>query len=357
MAEISLAGIGHRYALRNYALAPLDMIFEHGRTYALLGPSGCGKTTMLNIISGLLKPSDGRVLIDGRDVTGTETAARNIAQVFQFPVIYSAKSVAENLAFPLVCRGWASDRIRARVGEIAELLGLTATLGKRAYNLTADQKQLISLGRGLVRDDVAALLMDEPLTVIDPQSKFALRRKIKSIIEQARLTVIYVTHDQNEAMTFAHEVLVMKDGAVVQRGTPDELFERPRTAYVGYFIGSPAMNFLDIENMAGRLSVGGLALPATPSLTEAQRQAAGRKLQLGLRPEHIQLADAAETGQFPAEIVAVRDHGSNRVVLLRVGKSTASMKVGRDVDLPVGKVWLKVAPEKMRIYADGILLA
>src|SRR3990170_7510386 len=155
MAQISLKGVGHTYAGKGqggaWALNPLDLVWEDGRTYALLGPSGCGKTTMLNIISGLVRPTRGRVLFDERDVTDMPTAKRNIAQVFQFPVIYGAMSVYENLAFPLVCRKWPRDRIAQKVTEVAEVLDLGRQLRKPARTLTGAEKQLISLGRGLVR--------------------------------------------------------------------------------------------------------------------------------------------------------------------------------------------------------------
>ena len=228
----------------DYALLPLQMSFEDGGAYALLGPSGCGKTTMLNIVSGLLKPSHGTVKFDGRDVTTLTPQQRNIAQVFQFPVIYDTMTVAENLAFPLRNRGVAPDRIRARVGKIAEMLELNGQLDQRASGLSADAKQKISLGRGLVREDVSAVLFDEPLTVIDPHLKWQLRRKLKQIHHELKLTLVYVTHDQVEALTFADRVVVMTRGRAVQVGTAGELFERPSPRFVGHFIGSPGMNFL-----------------------------------------------------------------------------------------------------------------
>ena len=185
MARIDL-DLAHSYmgapaGDQDYALLPLEMTFEEGGAYALLGPSGCGKTTMLNIISGLLVPSRGSVSFDGRDVTHQTPQQRNIAQVFQFPVIYDTMTVAENLAFPLRNRGVAPDRIKARVGQVAEMLELSAQLDQRAAGLAADAKQKISLGRGLVREDVSAVLFDEPLTVIDPHLKWQLRRKLKQI--------------------------------------------------------------------------------------------------------------------------------------------------------------------------------
>src|SRR5688500_1311410 len=169
MARIHLDRIAHAYLPapkdpQDYALKRLDHVWENGGAYALLGPSGCGKTTLLNIISGLITPSEGRVILDGTDVTGLPTAARNIAQVFQFPVIYDTMTVAENLAFPLRNRGVSHADADKRVREIAAMLGLSPILRQKARRLTADVKQKVSLGRGLVREDVSAILFDEPLT-------------------------------------------------------------------------------------------------------------------------------------------------------------------------------------------------
>lgn len=352
MAQIHLDGIGHRYGGTVYALEKSDLLFEDGKAYALLGPSGCGKTTMLNIISGLLFPSDGRVMLGDRDVTSVRTADRNIAQVFQFPVIYQSKTVFGNLAFPLICRGWERRRIEARVDEIAELLGLTSRLGQSARRLTADEKQLISLGRGLVRNDVAALLMDEPLTVIDPQMKFDLRRRIKRANEQTRHTVIYVTHDQNEAMTFADEVLVMRAGGVVQRGTPKELFERPRDEFVGTFIGSPGMNFI-AATVSGRgiligdhVAVAGLPLDASVTTQD---------ITLGIRPEHLRIAREGEDG-VPATVTSMQDHGAVRVVDLRLATGVAKMKLPRGESVPAGRVQVSFPRQHTRFYHGGKLI-
>ena len=228
MARIEL-DLAHAYQPNpqrdeDYALLPLKMRFDDGGAYALLGPSGCGKTTLLNIVSGLIKPSQGGVKFDGIEVTTRTPQQRNIAQVFQFPVIYDTMTVAQNLAFPLRNRGVAADRIAQRVGKIAEMLELSGQLDRRAAGLAADAKQKISLGRGLVREDVSAVLFDEPLTVIDPHLKWQLRRKLKQIHHELKLTLIYVTHDQVEALTFADQVVVMTRGRAVQIGNASELF-------------------------------------------------------------------------------------------------------------------------------------
>ena len=218
------------------------LTWKDGGAYALLGPSGCGKSTLLNIISGLLIPSEGQILFNDQDVTALPPAQRNIAQVFQFPVIYDTMTVYDNLAFPLRNRGRDEDVVKRRVTNIAEMLEVTDMLNVRASNLSPDNKQKISMGRGLVREDVNVVMFDEPLTVIDPHLKWKLRSKLKELHQRVKATMIYVTHDQTEALTFADQVVVMQDGEVVQIGTPVELFERPAHTFVGHFIGSPSMN-------------------------------------------------------------------------------------------------------------------
>ena len=250
MAQITLSHLAHSYLPHpkgedDYALKELNHVWQDGGAYALLGASGCGKTTLLNIISGLLRPSQGKVLFGDRDVTDLPTEERNIAQVFQFPVVYDTMTVRENLAFPLRNRDMDPAYIAARVQEIALMIGMDGVLDRKARRLTADAKQKISLGRGMVRKDVNAILFDEPLTVIDPQMKWELRTQLRELHREFGHTMIYVTHDQTEALTFAERVVVMHDGRVVQMGKPQELFETPAHTFVGYFIGSPGMNLLD----------------------------------------------------------------------------------------------------------------
>src|SRR6478735_6108403 len=262
MARIELDHIRHAYGPNpksnsDYALREVDHVFEDGGAYALLGPSGCGKTTLLNIISGLLAPSHGQLLFNGRDVTRLSTQERNIAQVFQFPVIYDTMTVYDNLAFPLRNRGVAEADVDRKVRETLEMIDLASWAKKKARGLTADQKQKISLGRGLVRSDVNAILFDEPLTVIDPHMKWILRSQLKKLHSQFGFTMVYVTHDQTEALTFADKVVVMHDGQIVQIGTPAELFERPSHTFVGYFIGSPGMNVMPAKVAGSSVSVGG----------------------------------------------------------------------------------------------------
>ncbi|MEU8986714.1 ABC transporter ATP-binding protein [Streptomyces sp. NPDC048558] len=356
MAQLDIVDVGHAYApgaeQERWALNPLKLTFESGKTYALVGPSGCGKTTLLNIVSGLVRPSRGRVLFDGVDVTALPTKARNIAQVFQFPVIYTSMTVYDNLAFPLQCRRWDKARTDAKVRQVAEALDLQGRLKQPARGLTADDKQLISLGRGLVRDDVAAVLMDEPLTVIDPQLKHSLRRKIREITEQFRPTVIYVTHDQYEAMSFAQELLVMKDGRAVQQGTPEQLFEAPSSTYVGYFIGSPAMNFLTVDRSDGPFALGGLPLSGAWDIPRSTAE-----VQVGVRPEYVKIVTEPGPNTFPGRLRGVSDHGAQRVLEVEVAGQPVRAKTPREDGVPVGEDVLVHLPRaKVLPYADGKLL-
>ncbi len=357
MATIELKNIAHTYEPTTdepfYALKGLDLTWQDGGTYALLGPSGCGKTTMLNIISGLLRPSRGKVVFDGTDFTMLPPPKRNIAQVFQFPVIYTRMSVEENLAFPLICRKMPKSEREKRVREVAELLNLTHKLKRPARQLAVDEKQLISLGRGLVRNDVSALLMDEPLTVIDPQLKFQIRRKLKQINELYGLTMVYVTHDQTEAMTFADTIVVMNDGAVVQSGTPQELYNRPRTTYVGYFIGSPAMNFLSCRIRGDRLeTVGGeVALPEGVSIP-----ADAKSLKIGIRPRYVRFTEKKGTGSVRGRVGAIQESGDARVVTVEVRDEKVKVKLPSGAEVPQGEVALEMSRERICVYADDVLL-
>ncbi len=326
----------------DYALLPLKMSFQAGGAYALLGPSGCGKTTMLNIISGLVKPSHGQVRFNGEDVTSKTPQERNIAQVFQFPVIYDTMTVADNLAFPLRNRRMAEAQIRQRVGQIAEMLELSGQLNQRAAGLSADAKQKISLGRGLVRPDVAAILFDEPLTVIDPHLKWQLRRKLKQVHQELKHTLIYVTHDQVEALTFAQEVVVMTRGRAVQVGSAEALFERPAHTFVGHFIGSPGMNFLPAEVRSGQLHIAGQPMPLSRSLPPSW--SAASSLKLGIRPEYISVHQQAGEGCLPAQVLRWQDLGTsglltaqcgNEVLRVRLSPEHTALQVGQTVHLQV----------------------
>jgi len=358
MARIEL-DLAHAYKPEpkqdsDYALLPLQMTFEDGGAYALLGPSGCGKTTLLNIMSGLLAPSRGSVRFDGVDVTRSSPQARNIAQVFQFPVIYDTMTVAENLAFPLRNRQVPKDVINKRVGEIAEVLEMSGQLNQRAANLAADEKQKISLGRGLVRPDVSAVLFDEPLTVIDPHLKWQLRRKIKQIHHELKLTMIYVTHDQVEALTFAEQVVVMTRGRAVQMGSAAELFERPSHTFVGHFIGSPGMNFLAGQVDKSSVSLGNisLSLPLGRTLPPGD-------IKLGIRPEYLTLALPSTPGALPMTVTQVQDVGTHIMLSASFAGQTVKARLAANSGhLDTGDaIWLKVLGDQTCFYKNEEIVA
>jgi glycerol transport system ATP-binding protein len=351
MAKIAIDNLRHSYTpnpqrVEDYALKHVNLDWADGGAYALLGPSGCGKTTLLNLISGLLHPSEGRILFDGRDVTRATPEERNIAQVFQFPVIYDTMTVYDNLAFPLRNRGVAEDDVKQRVESIADMLELTPSLKKRARGLTADGKQKISLGRGLVRSDVNVIMFDEPLTVIDPHLKWQLRSKLKELQQRIKRTMIYVTHDQTEALTFADQVVVMNNGEVVQTGTPIELFEKPMHTFVGHFIGSPGMNLLPCEVKGGKAFVGDHEVPA-----DNVKAAAFGKHEIGVRPEFLTFAKKG----LPVDVVRVSDIGRYRVVETRVVNTAVKLIVPEGETIPEGKGHLVFDPSHTQIYADGWL--
>ena len=351
MAKITLEQIRHSYvanprAEQDFALKKIDATWDDGGAYALLGPSGCGKTTLLNIISGLLTPSEGSVLFDDTDVTITPTSERHIAQVFQFPVVYDTMTVYDNLAFPLRNRGVSEDRIRMRVDEIAAMLDLQGMLRRRAAKLTADGKQKISLGRALVRADVNVIMFDEPLTVIDPHLKWLLRSKLKELHRQVGATMIYVTHDQTEALTFADQVAVMYDGTVVQVGTPVELFEKPNHTFVGHFIGSPGMNVLPCELSGERATFAGTVLQTSSTTTATPDSGV---LEVGVRPEYVRFDDDG----FAVEVVKIDDLGRYRIVEVRRDGHSIKMIADEDELIPSESPRVSFDPDHTRIYADG----
>ncbi|MCB1450628.1 MAG: ABC transporter ATP-binding protein [Nitratireductor sp.] len=349
MAKITLSKLAHSYLPApkgddDYALKEMDHVWDDGQAYALLGASGCGKSTLLNIISGLLTPSQGRILFGETDVTNAPTAARNIAQVFQFPVVYDTMSVRENLAFPLKNRGAEVGYIQRRVSEIAAMIGMEDVLDRRARGLTADAKQKISLGRGMVREDVNAILFDEPLTVIDPHMKWELRTQLKSLHRQFGHTMIYVTHDQTEALTFADKVVVMFDGRVVQMGTPQELFETPEHTFVGYFIGSPGMNVIPARIEGTRAYVNGSHI----QLANGYGDLSG-KIEIGVRPE---FATLSKSEGLPVNIRRVEDVGRHKIVRADFFGTDINIVAPEGAEIGADMNRVTFRPDRVNVYAD-----
>jgi glycerol transport system ATP-binding protein len=351
MAEIQLDRVRHSYEAdpaseADYALKNVDLTWEDGGAYALLGPSGCGKSTLLNIVSGLLTPTEGDVLFDGRSVFRMSPAERNIAQVFQFPVVYDTMTVYRNLAFPLQNRGIDRGEIDRRVRETARMLDLDEALERRAAGLTADNKQKISLARGLVRSDVNVIMFDEPLTVIDPHLKWQLRSQLKKLHQRFSFTMIYVTHDQTEALTFADKVIVMHEGEIVQVGTSEELFERPEHTFVGYFIGSPGMNLFPCEVRDDGVWIDShrvpVEAPPSPSRTAGN-------VELGVRPEFIRF----DPGGMPVEMHRVADIGRYRIVDAALDGYPFKIHCHEGVEIPSDDARVVFDPGHASVYVDG----
>ena len=329
------------------AVDGVSLSIAPGTITGLIGPNGAGKTTLFNVVAGLHAPTSGQVLLDGEDVTDLTPDQRNIAQVFQFPVIYDTMSVYDNLAFPLRNRGVDAAKIDQRVQEIANLLEVQDMLGRRASGLSPDNKQKLSMGRGLVRDNVNVVMFDEPLTVIDPHLKWKLRSKLKELHQRVKLTMIYVTHDQTEALTFADQVVVMDEGEIVQIGTPVELFSRPAHTFVGHFIGSPGMNVLPCEMRDKGAFFEGNPLP----LEGKVRAGVSGRTEIGIRPEFVSIGKKG----LEATVVKVSDVGRHSVVQAMVGDTRLSAIIDDDIPNQGDVVKLAFQQDQTRLYCDGWL--
>jgi glycerol transport system ATP-binding protein len=291
-------------------------------------------------------PTEGDVLFDGKSVTHLAPDARNIAQVFQFPVVYDTMTVHGNLAFPLKNRGIERSRIDQLVRETAARLGLTEVLDRRASGLSADIKQKVSLARGLVRSDVNVIMFDEPLTVIDPHLKWQLRSQLKQLHQRYNFTMIYVTHDQTEALTFADQIVVMHEGEVVQVGSSESLFERPEHTFVGHFIGSPGMNLFPcvVDDAGVRIDAQRIPLDAPPHPEQVRGTA-----QVGVRPEFIRF----DPGGFGIELCGVADIGRYRIVDALLGTHAFKIYCPEGVEIPSLSPRVKFDPRHTNVYVDG----
>jgi len=298
MAGLRLEGLRKSFGA-NEILKGVDLALADGEMLVIVGASGCGKSTLLRLVAGLESPTAGRILIDNQDVTGRDPSARDIAMVFQNYALYPHMSVFDNMAYGLKIRGLPKSEIRAKVDAASSLLGLDALLDRKPRQLSGGQRQRVAMGRAIVRDP-KLFLFDEPLSNLDAKLRVQMRGEIRRLQRRLRVTSLYVTHDQVEAMTLGDRLLVMHQGVPVQLATPTEVFERPADTYVAGFIGSPAMNLL--PGILGRngtvVAVEGTEIPL------GNRRFArpdGHPVTLGIRPEHVAL-DPAGTS-WPVEVV------------------------------------------------------
>ena len=265
---------------------------EDGTFFVMLGPSGCGKTTTLRMIAGLELPSEGRILLDGADVTFDRAAARDIAFVFQLFALYPHMSVANNIGFPLKCQGAGRHEIEKQVAEAARLLRIEHLLPRRVSNLSGGDRQRVALGRAIVRRP-KAFLMDEPLGALDAELRHDMSEELRDLHDRIRATTVYVTHDQLEAMSMADRIAVMNHGVVEQIGSPQEIYDLPATMFVADFVGSPPMNFIPFEGDLKRTDRSVRLGAANVAIPEAREDGGSPSLMLGVRPEHVSFSDAS----------------------------------------------------------------
>jgi len=309
MASLSLTEVTKSFGALE-VLHPLSLEILHKEFLVLVGPSGCGKTTLLRMIAGLEDVSSGTIAIDGRVVNDLQPKDRDIAMVFQDYALYPHMTVYENMAFGLIYRDHAKDEIRRRVENAAEILNIAGYLGRRPRQLSGGQRQRVAMGRAIVRDP-KVFLFDEPLSNLDAKLRVQMRTEIKKLHKRVATTMIYVTHDQVEAMTLADRVVVMRDGRVEQIATPDVIYNQPASIFVAGFIGAPTMNLVAarLDHREGMLAValGSEASFAVPAeVAAAYRDWVGRDVIFGLRPEHLAWAGAdvdAATIEVAASVV------------------------------------------------------
>jgi multiple sugar transport system ATP-binding protein len=332
-ASLQIAGIRKIYGKGDKAvevLKKIDIDVAPGEFLILVGPSGCGKSTLLNIIAGLEDPSEGQLLIGGKDVVEVAPAQRDIAMVFQSYALYPTMSVADNIGFALEMRKVPKEARVKRIAEVAAMLQIEHLLDRRPAQLSGGQRQRVAMGRALARDP-QLFLFDEPLSNLDAKLRVEMRAEIKRLHQISGITSVYVTHDQIEAMTLGSRIAVMKDGILQQIGTPDDIYRRPANTYVAGFIGSPTMNF--IAGRAVGTGAGGLFSFEGGSLA-LDCPAPNGAVMLGQRPEHIHLqADAPWRG----EVILVEPTGADTYVVIKTAVGPITVRVPPNTSIKVGE--------------------
>ena len=319
-------------------LQSLDLDVNQGEFIVLLGPSGCGKSTLLNCIAGLLEVTEGQIFIGGRNVTWAEPKDRGIGMVFQSYALYPQMTVEKNLSFGLRVAGLPRDEIDKRVARAAEILQIQALLERKPAQLSGGQRQRVAIGRALVRD-VDVFLFDEPLSNLDAKLRADLRVEIKRLHHRLKNTMIYVTHDQIEAMTLADRIAIMKDGIIQQLDTPHNIYNRPVNLFVAGFVGSPSMNFLKGSADGSDIKVGEISVPmASYAFSKAPMPGAGTVL--GVRPEHIVVGEDSKDMPFStkAEIEIVEPTGADTLAWTTVGGQSVTFRADAELDLRPGQM-------------------
>lgn len=357
------------------ALEGINLKLEPGELLTVVGPSGSGKTTLLRIIAGLDEPDTGALALDGQPLSALPAQQRDMAMVFQNGALYPHMTARENLAFGLKLRKVASQEIARRVNETAEWLGLRDCLDRRPAALSGGQRQRVALGRAMARRPMVFLL-DEPLSNLDPQTRVELRREIARLHRETGITMVYVTHDHEEALALGDRVAVLRAGRLQQVASPREIYERPANRFVAGFIGSPPMNFLrgKLAGVGARVEFheagpdpSGSGEPVSiclPEVWEARlRSKVGEEIVLGIRPEHLALAGTAAFGGFQASLHGrvqfVQDLGSHLLVQVATGGHSLIARLSPAAPVRLnGLVSLEAPPEQLRFFhpADGSVL-
>jgi multiple sugar transport system ATP-binding protein len=337
----------------------LDLEIADGEFLVLVGPSGCGKSTSLRAIAGLEAVTDGSIRIGDRDVTHLPPKSRDIAMVFQNYALYPHMTVADNMGFALKIAGMKKDEIRTRVEEAAKILDLTQYLERKPKALSGGQRQRVAMGRAIVRSP-QAFLMDEPLSNLDAKLRVQTRTEIAALQRRLGTTTVYVTHDQVEAMTMGDRVAVLKDGYLQQVDTPRNLYERPDNVFVAGFIGSPAMNIVDVDLDAEGAVLGGLHLPLPQAMMSALAADGAKSATLGFRPEAVRLVREGEG--FPFDVVVVEELGSDAYAYgtLQIGRASGGGSEERMLTIRVDPrkppmkgetVHLQVSPDETHVFS------
>src|ERR1700758_1128817 len=355
MAEVKLAGSSKSFG--NFtAVKDVSLRFPEHTTTCLLGPSGCGKTTLLRIIAGLETPTSGTISIGDQDVTGWPARRRDLAMVFQYPVIYRGLSVFENIALPLREQKLSKQELTARVEDAIGLLGLERSLKMDPERFDNGTRQRVPSARAGAGGSFIHFF-DEPITNVDPESKFRLKQDLKKITERVRQTIIYVRHDQNEAMTLADQIVLLKDGEVLQQAAPRQIYNHPKQSFGGWFLGSPGMSFLEHPfNPAegGRLQSDLFPFPVKIAQSDSVAGSNQTTLRLGIRPEHLRVLTSPEAGSVQGTVLKkFRGVAGQYLVAIKLSKHLVWAKVRHEVGKSLGNtVWLRCRPEAVTVFNE-----
>jgi len=318
MARVSIRKLNKKYDNGFHAVKDVNLEIEDKEFLVLVGPSGCGKTTTLRMVAGLEEITSGEIRIGERVINDLPPMDRDIAMVFQNYALYPHKTVFDNMAFGLQMRGYPKEEVKKRVQDAAEILGIEPLLARKPRQLSGGQRQRVAVGRAIVRHP-EVFLFDEPLSNLDAKLRVQMRVELKRLHERLETTAIYVTHDQVEAMTLGTRVVVMKDGLVQQVGAPLELYGRPANKFVAGFIGSPAMNFVDVAIQAGNGRLWAEAQGFRIRVPDRISSQAGKRVTLGVRPEAVRIANGVDDYSFATEVDVVEPLGNEILLNFRAG--------------------------------------